>query len=193
MVYDGKENEGIFIRTIKRFQKSIEYDTSVRSRFGKPWESEELTEILGYEFNRTQGFTEVIEEMIISDSEEENNKEPKNSETSLYEELLGMGFEMEKSEVEKIEKLNIEKEIILTDEFMDKWWKISNFSEEKRLEEIREWSNRSVMNCNKCNKRRVRKYMHETEEELMLCKERKEKESKESDNESDMQKLMVEG
>jgi hypothetical protein len=32
-----------------------------------------------------------------------------------------MEYEMERSEVEKLEKLDIEKEIILTDEFIDKW------------------------------------------------------------------------
>jgi hypothetical protein len=32
-----------------------------------------------------------------------------------------MGHEMERSEVEKLEKLNIEKEIILTEEFINKW------------------------------------------------------------------------
>jgi hypothetical protein len=43
---------------------------------------------------------------------------------NLYEELIGMGNEMEKSEVEKLEKLEklgLQREIILTDEFMNKW------------------------------------------------------------------------
>jgi hypothetical protein len=53
------------------------------------------------------------------------------------------------------------------------------------LEELEEWFIKNIVECGKCNERRVRKYIHETEEKLVLCKECKEKESKENDNESD--------
>jgi hypothetical protein len=43
------------------------------------------------------------------------------------------------------------------------------------LEELEEWFIKNVIDCEKCNKRRVRKYMHKTEEKLMLCKECKKK------------------
>jgi hypothetical protein len=55
----------------------------------------------------------------------------------------------------------------------------------KLLEELEEWFIKNVIDRGDCNEKRVRIYMHETEEKLMLCKECKEKESKESDNESD--------
>jgi hypothetical protein len=80
-----------------------------------------LTDKIRDKFKRTHGFTEIIEEVVISDLEEENNEESDNSEVSLYKELRGMGHKMERSEVEKLEKLNIEKEIILTEEFINKW------------------------------------------------------------------------
>jgi hypothetical protein len=103
----------------------------------------------------------------------------------LNKELRGMGHEMERSEVEKLEKLDIKKEIILTEEFINKWWEVSNLGEKKILEELEEWFIKNVIDYGKCNEKRVRKYMHETEEKLMLCKECKEKESKKSDNKSD--------
>jgi hypothetical protein len=106
---------------IQKFQKSIEYNMSTKSRFGKPWISKELTDKIRNKFKRTHGFTEIIEEVVISDPEEENNEESDGSEVSLNKELRGMGHEMEKSEVKKLEKLDIEKEIILTEEFINKW------------------------------------------------------------------------
>jgi hypothetical protein len=177
---------------IQKFQKSIEYNMSIRSKFGKPWISRELTDKIRDKFKKTHGFTEIIEEVIISDSEEENNEESDGSKVSLNKELRGMGHEMERSEVEKLEKLNIEKEIILTDEFINKWWEVSNLSEKKMIEELEEWFIKNVVKCGKCNEERVRKYMHETEEKLILCKECKEKESKESDNESDDESIDAE-
>jgi hypothetical protein len=170
---------------IQKFQKSIEYNMSIRSRFGKPWISRKLTDKIRDKFKRTHGFTEIIEEVVINDPEEENNEESDGSEVSLNKELRSIGYEMERSEVEKLEKLDIEKEIILIEEFINKWWEVSNLSEKKMLEELEEWFIKNVIDCGKCNERRVRKYMYETEEKLILCKECKEKESKESDNESD--------
>jgi hypothetical protein len=142
---------------------------SIKSRFSKLWISRELTDKIRDKFKKTYGFTEIIEKVVISDLEEENNKESNGSEVSLNKELRGMDHEIERSEVKKLEKLNIEKEIILTEEFINK----------KMLEELEEWFIKNVVDCGKCNERRVRKYMHETEEKLMLCKECKEKESKE--------------
>jgi hypothetical protein len=60
------------------------------------------------------------------------------------------------------------------------------------LEELEEWFIKNVVDCEKCNERGVRKYMHETEEKLILYKECKEKESKESDNESDDMSIDIE-
>jgi hypothetical protein len=54
---------------IRRFQKSIVYNTKIESRFGKPWVSEELTDKIRDEFKRTCGFAEIIEEIVISDPE----------------------------------------------------------------------------------------------------------------------------
>jgi hypothetical protein len=177
---------------IRRFQRSIVYNTKIESRFGKLWTSGELTDKIRDEFKRTCGFTEIIEEVIISDPEEENNEESDSSEVSLSKELRGMGHEMEKSEVEKLRKLDIEREIILTDEFINKWWEVSNLSEKKMLEELEEWFIKNALDCEKCNKKRVRKYMHETEEKLTICKECKEKESKESDSESNDESIDAE-
>jgi hypothetical protein len=155
---------------------------SIKSRFSKLWISRELTDKIRDKFKKTYGFTEIIEKVVISDLEEENNKESNGSEVSLNKELRGMDHEIERSEVKKLEKLNIEKEIILTEEFINK----------KMLEELEEWFIKNVVDCGKCNERRVRKYMHETEEKLMLCKECKEKESKENDNESDDMSIDIE-
>jgi hypothetical protein len=164
----------------------MEYNMMIKNRFDKLWVSRELTDKIRDEFKRTHGFTEVIEETVISDSKEKNNEESDGSKVSLNKELRDMKYEMERSEIKKLEKLDIEKEIILTEEFINKWWEVSNLSEKKMLEELEEWFKKNVINCGKCNERRVKKYMHETEEKLMLCKECKEKESKEkSDNESD--------
>jgi hypothetical protein len=107
--------------TIQKFQKSIVYNMLIKSRFGKPWISRELTDKIRDKFKRTHRFTEIIEEVVISDPEEENNEESDDCEVSLNKELHGMGYEMERSEVKKLEKLNIEKEIILTEEFINKW------------------------------------------------------------------------
>jgi hypothetical protein len=153
--------------------------------------SRELTDKIRDKFKRTHGFIEIIEEVVISDPEEENNEELDGSEVSLNKELLGMGHEMERSEVKKLEKLDIEKEIILTEEFINKWWEVSNLSEKKMLKELEEWFIKNVVNCGKCNERRVKKYMHETKEKLILCKECKEKESKESDNESEDESIDI--
>jgi hypothetical protein len=57
---------------IRRFQKSIVYNTKIESRFGKPWVSGELTDKIRDEFKRTYGFTEIIEEVVISDPEKNN-------------------------------------------------------------------------------------------------------------------------
>jgi hypothetical protein len=100
---------------IRRFQRSIVYNTKIESRFSKPWTSGELTDKIKDEFKRTCGFTEIIEETAISDSKEENN------ETSLYEELtgkFGMEYEMSEWEVKEIEELELEWEIVLTEEFL---------------------------------------------------------------------------
>jgi hypothetical protein len=108
---------------IRRFQRSIVYNTRIESRFGKPWVSEKLTDKIRDEFKRTCGFTEIIEETIINDLEEENNEEIDNNETSLYEELLNMfgtEYEISRLEVKKIEKLELEWEIVLTEKFMEK-------------------------------------------------------------------------
>jgi hypothetical protein len=106
--------------TIQKFQKSIEYNTSIKSRFSKPWISRELTNKIRDKVKKTHGFTEIFEEVVISDSEEENNEESDGSEVSLNKELHGMGHEMERLEVKKLEKLDIEKEIILTEKFINK-------------------------------------------------------------------------
>jgi hypothetical protein len=101
-----------------------------------------------------------------------------------------MGYEMKRLKVKKLERFDIKREIILTDEFIIKWWEISNLSEAKILEELKEWFTKNVEVCDKCNKRRVRKYMYENEEEFILCKECKEKE--ESNNESNDESIDIE-
>jgi hypothetical protein len=69
--------------TIQKFQKSIEYNMIIKSRFGKPWISRELTDKIRDEFKRTYGFTEIIEKAVISDPEKENSEESENSKVSL--------------------------------------------------------------------------------------------------------------
>jgi hypothetical protein len=186
---------------IRRFQRSIVYNTKIESRFGKPWVSGELTDKIRDEFKKTCGFTEIIEEVVISDPEEENNEESDSSEVSLNKELRGMGHEMERSEVEKLEKLDIEKEIILIDEFINKWWEVSNLSEKKMLEELEEWFIKNIVDCEKCNERRVKQYMYENEEKLIICKDclikgsKKKNDSKENtknDSESDDESIDAE-
>jgi hypothetical protein len=83
--------------------------------------SKELTDKIRDKFKKTHGFTEIIEEVVISDPEEENNEESDGSKVSLNKELHGIGHEMERSEVEKLKKLDIKKEIILTEKFINKW------------------------------------------------------------------------
>jgi hypothetical protein len=159
---------------IRRFQRSIVYNTKIKSRFGKPWVSEELTDKIRDEFKRTCGFTKIIKETVISDLEEENNEEIDNNKTSLYEELLGMfgiEYEISRSEVKKIEKFELEWEIVLTEEFMKKWQEISNLKKEKRMEEIRKWYKENVTNCKSCNEPRIKQYMYKNEEKLIVCKD----------------------
>jgi hypothetical protein len=141
---------------IRRFQKSIVYNTRIESRFDKPWVSGELTDKIRDEFKRTCRFTEIIEETIINDLEEENNEE---IETGLYEELLGMfsmEYEISRLEVKKIEKFELEWEIVLTEEFMKKWREISNLKKKKRIEEFRKWYRENVTNCKSCNEPRIK-------------------------------------
>jgi hypothetical protein len=181
---------------IRRFQKSIVYDTRVESRFGKPWVSGELTDKIKDEFKRTCGFTEIIEETIISDLEEENDREIDNNETDLYEELIGrfgMEYKMSRWEVKEIEELELEWEIVLTEEFVKKWQEISNLKKRKRMEELRKWYRENVTNCKSCNEPRIKQYMYENEEKLIVCKDCLLKGSKEkNDNESDDMSIDIE-
>jgi hypothetical protein len=78
--------------------------------------------------------------------------------------------EISRSEVKKIEKLELEWEIILTEEFIRKWQEISNLKKKKRIEELREWYKENVTNCKSCNKPRIKRYMYENEEKLIVCK-----------------------
>jgi hypothetical protein len=100
--------------------------------------------------------------------------------------MFSMEYEISRSEVKKIEKLELEWKIVLTEEFMGKWRKISNLKKKKRMEELREWHRENVTNCKSCNEPKIKRYMYENEEKLIVCKDCLLKGSKEkSDNESD--------
>jgi hypothetical protein len=104
-----------------------------------------------------------------------------------------MEYEISRSEVKEIEELELEWEIVLTEEFIRKWQEISNLKKRKRMEEFREWYRENVTNCKSCNESRIKQYMYENEEKLIVCKDCLLKRSKKkSDNESDNMLIDIE-
>ncbi|RGB24383.1 hypothetical protein C1646_773193, partial [Rhizophagus diaphanus] len=107
--------------------------------------------------------------------EREENKDDEQSELiELKDDLEKLGYEIDVSEIQKIRNFGVNNKIMVTKEFMRKYFEIIELEGKELKEEIHKWLSENTIWCDRCEIRMINE-MFENEE--IICKDCKEEEN----------------